>query len=465
MSNQLQTASTGAAVPAFNLLRGNRQRQLLTEPVVFEDDSLPAFVRVAVLATALLLVAFVLWASAVHIDEVATAPGQVVPSASVKVVEHLEGGTIAEILITEGQLVQAGQVLLRMDPAQPKSELEQLRSRYIALLARNERLRAMIEQREPDFSALPQEYPEMIEDQRKIWAGQVATQRTAIEVIDSQIDQKRREVKQLGDALKIANKHLTVTTAQVEIREKAVAEGIVSRQTYLETKRAQVTAEGEVIRLREQIQVATDSLTEVEKRRRNLSFTQQQEALSEQGSVSGELEQVKNGLTKLQDRVDRLEIRSPVTGLIQDLKMRTAGGILPPGGLIAKVVPVNDELEAEVRISPVDIGHVKVGQKVKVKLTTYDYTRYGTLPATLEKISASTFVMGTSTYTFADDQQKPYYRGVVRLARPYLGPGEGQNPVLPGMGMEADIVTGNKRLIEYLLKPVYVSLKGSFHER
>jgi adhesin transport system membrane fusion protein len=438
------------------IVRGGRQSKLLTEPVLLEEENVPQFVRIALAAAAASVVLFLVWATFVHIDEVSAAPGQVVPSASVKIIQHLEGGSVSDILISEGEKVATGQTLIRMDPALAKSELDQMRARQAGLTVRAERLKAVVDHRQPDFDQLRQEYPDIVADQERIWSGQLASQRSALQVLDSQVDQKKREISQLREALGIAERHLKLTKDQLKIREDGAAEGIVSRQILLETRRAEVTSEGELYRLREQIKVATDQLSESERRRSSLDLTQQQDALNELGTVTAEIEQVKNALTKLQDRVDRLEIKSPTAGYIQDLKVRTPGEVIPAGGVLLRIVPVNDELEAEVRIQPSDIGHVHVGQHVRVKLVTYDYTRYGAMPATLVKISATTFV---------DEQSKPYYKGTIALDRSYLGPGEGQNPVLPGMSVEADIVTGEKRLIEYLLKPVFVSLKNSFHER
>jgi adhesin transport system membrane fusion protein len=244
---------------------------------------------------------------------------------------------------------------------------------------------------------------------------------------------------------------------QTAIRAEAAQSGVVSRQTYLETARAKVAAEGEVTRIAEQIKVATDVLSEVERRRTSLDATQEQDALSELGSVSNEAEQVKNALTKLQDRVTRLEVKAPVAGQVQDLRVHTIGEVLAAGGTLARIVPSDAVLQAEVKVSPNDIGHVAVGQTVKVKVSSYDYNRYGTLPGILLKVSPTTLL---------DEQdKKPFYRGIVQINRPYMGPGENQNMVLPGMSVEADIVTGEKVLIQYLFKPVFVSLKSSFHER
>jgi HlyD family type I secretion membrane fusion protein len=448
------TPGTTPTVPA--ICRGGRQRKLLTEPVLFEELSLPVFVRGGLFAAALFVVLFFVWASLVSIDEVATAPGQVVPSAAVKVVQHLEGGVVGDILVREGELVAAGQTLVRMDPAPARSELEQTRARYVGLLLRAERLKAVVEAREPDFAQITSEYPDLVADQQRLWAGQLAAQGSAIDVVDSQVDQKRREVGQMQDSLNIAARQLKLTADQLAIREKGVADGVVSRQVYLETARANVTAEGEVNRLREQIKLASDSLAEVEKRRRNLGATQAQDALSELGTVSAEVEQVKSSMVKLQDRVDRLEVKAPTTGLVQDLKVRTVGEVVAAGATLMRVVPTDDRLEAEVRVAPADVGHVAVGQAVRMKVSSYDYNRYGTLPGTLTLVSPTTFV---------DEQNKPYYKGTVRLDQTHVGQASGTNPVLPGMSLEADIVTGRKILTEYLFKPIAVSLTNSFHER
>lgn len=456
MSDPTNSAA-GTATHALTIVKGNRQRKLLSEPILFEEAALPAFVRTGLMAAALLVVLFVVWASVVSIDEISAAPGQVVPSGQIKTVQHLEGGVVAEILVTEGQMVSEGQVLVRMDPSEAQSEHQQMLARYYGLLLRAERLKATIERRPPDFQAITTDYADQAADQQRLYQGQLAARSSSIEVVDSQVDQKRREVKQLRDSLSIAQQQLVLTADQTSIRKEAAENGLVSRQTYLETARAKVAAEGEVARLSEQIKVATDALSEVERRRANLDATLEQDILAEIGSVTNEAEQVKNTLTKLKDRVTRLDIKAPVAGQIQDLRVTTVGEVMAAGGTLTRIVPSNAVLEAEVKISTNDIGHVAVGQPVKVKVSSYDYNRYGTLPGTLIKVSPTTLL---------DEKDKqPYYRGVVQISRPYMGPAENQNMVLPGMSLEADIVTGNKALIQYLFKPVFVSLKSSFHER
>ncbi len=440
----------------MGIVRGGRRHHLLTEPITYEEESLPGFVRAALIAIAGLMVLFTVWAGLVRIEELAVAPGQVVPSGKVKVVQHLEGGVVAQVLVEEGRRVQPGEVLAVMDASAAVAERDQMQAREAGLLVRMERLRATVEGREPDFSAFAGRYPDLVGEQRKVWAGQRQTTASALAVVEAQVAQRQTELKQLADSLEVARQHLLITGEQLGIREKGVAAGIVSRQTYLETKRAFVTAEGEVARIEEQIRLSRDALAETEQRGTNLERTHRQEALNELGTVVAELEQVKSAQIRIDDRIARLEVRSPDRGIVQDLRVRTQGEVIQPGGLLMQVVPVEDQLEAEVRISPADIGHVAMAQPVKIKVATYDFTRYGAMDGELLRVSATTFL---------DEQGQPYYKGVVRLARGAMGPGAGDNPILPGMTVEADIVTGDKSLLEYLLKPIHLAFKNAFHER
>jgi HlyD family type I secretion membrane fusion protein len=174
------------------------------------------------------------------------------------------------------------------------------------------------------------------------------------------------------------------------------------------------------------------------------------------GRLSAELAQVREGIARAVDRVTRLEIRSPVRGVVKDLRFRTIGGVVPPGAQVTEVVPIDDGLIAEVKISPRDIGHVRVGQDVTAKVSTYDFSRYGVVAGTLSGISASTFQEGDG---------QVFYRGFVTFEKPGVGDVPERNPLLPGMVLQADIRLGSRSVLEYLLTPIYASLASAFHER
>jgi HlyD family type I secretion membrane fusion protein len=196
---------------------------------------------------------------------------------------------------------------------------------------------------------------------------------------------------------------------------------------------------------------------ELQDRIADLDALERQDAVGELGTVTAELAQVNEALARATDQVTRLEVTAPVSGFIQNLQVRNPGTVIPAGGVLMEVVPVDDELMVEARISTRDVGHVAPGQPVTVKVSSFDFVRYGAVDGVLQTISATTYI---------DEQTgQPYYKGMVSLAQPHLGEDPDANRILPGMTVQADIVTGEKTLLEYILKPIYVSLAHAFRER
>ncbi len=175
------------------------------------------------------------------------------------------------------------------------------------------------------------------------------------------------------------------------------------------------------------------------------------------GTVTAETSQVQELIHQLEDRFNRLQIVSPVRGYVKDIKIKSKGGIVPAGGIVMEVVPIDDELRVETRISTKDVGHVNLGQPVTVKVASFDFARYGSVSGVLDNISATTYIDETNG--------APYYKGIVKLDTPYVGEDPEQNKIVSGMTVQADIMTGEKTLSQYLLKPIYVSLQQSFRER
>jgi adhesin transport system membrane fusion protein len=438
--------------------RGSRQIRYLSQAVMLEESGSSPIIRRAVALICAAVGVFLGWATITDVEEIAVAFGEVVPSTSVQIIQHLEGGSISEILVEEGQLVKQGQVLMRLAPISAQSELDQMKARQIGLSLRAERLKAILEDRKPNFSFAGTEYRNMVADQESMLAMHRVSRETNTAVLTSQINQRKAELRQLEEQKKSQNNQLEVLGELLKIRQGLEAEGLVSRVVLLDTKRSYVTTQGEVARINEQVAVNTQMLNEAKNRLLNQDATARQDASNELGTVHAELAQVKEGMIKLSDRVTRLEVVSPARGLVQDLKFRTLGAVVPPGGPLLKVVPVDDVLQIEARISARDIGHVKPGQRVTVKMTTYDYARYGTVPGVLVSISPTSFVD-------EKDKNNVYFKGIVKLKRNYIGSESGRNPVLPGMTAESNIVTGDKTLIAYLLKPIHTSMRQAFHER
>ncbi len=435
---------------------GSRERRLLSETVQIEEELIPAFVRPMLGVLAAMLVLFLVWATVTRLTEVARAPGSIIPSGQIKVVQHLDGGTVAEILVEEHTLVAQGDVLLRLDGAQAVADLRQMEARRVALWLRGERLDAFANGRKPVFEPLAEGHADLLNDQRQIHLNQIATRTSTLSILDSQVTQRIHRLAQLEKALAVARQHQALTDDLARMREDLGARRLVSKAVLVETRRAKATADGEVERLKQELDVTASELAEARSRRADTANQLRQMALAELGEVSAERAEVEENLQRLQARVDRLVVRAPNRGLVQDLRVQTVGQVVQPGSLLMQIVPDDAALEAEVRISPRDVGHVRVGLPVNLRIGSYDYTRFGVATGTLKRITASSVV--------GDDGQ-PYFRGWVTLDRPYVGQAPGPYPILPGMSVEAEIKTGEKSLLAYLSKPVIDVFTRAFTER
>ncbi|AVR89360.1 HlyD family type I secretion periplasmic adaptor subunit [Thauera aromatica] len=439
-----------------NLL-GSRERSLLSETVQIEEELLPAYVRPMLGIIAITVVAFFFWAGLTNVKEVARAPGEIVPVGKIKVVQHLDGGVIAEIPVEERMLVEEGQVLLRIDGSQATADLRQMEARLVALTLRAERISAFAEDRPPDLAPLAGNHADLLTGQQELYRQQIETRKSTLSILDHQINQRMQRLVQQEKALSAAREQQALSADLLRMREELAARRLVNRTVLLETRRAKVTADGEVARLREEIDVNQQELAEVRTRRADTENQLRRDALNELGSVRAEMAEVEETLQRLQARVDRLVIRAPHSGYIQDLKVQTVGQVIQPGALLMQLVPDQAPLEAEIRIAPKDVGHVRTGQRVNLRITSYDYTRFGYATGELKRISASSVA--------SEDGRTHYYRAWVTLDRPSVGDTPGRYLLQAGMSLEADIVTGEKTLLTYLTKPIIDVVSRSFQER
>lgn len=435
---------------------GRRERHLLSETVQIEEELVPAFIRPMLGVVAAIVVIFVLWARMTEIHEVTRAQGEIIPVGKIKVVQHLDGGVVAEIPVEERMLVEEGQTLLRIDGAQAQAELHQMEARRVALHLRAERLSAFAQGRKPAFPEVDEEYRSLLADQQEIYRTQIASLNSALSILDHQIDQRTRRIAQQEKSLSSAAEHQKLTGELSRMREDLAARRLVNQSVLLETRRAKVTADGEVNRITDEIDVNRQELAETRSRRADTMNQLKREALNEMGTVRAEIAEVEDTIQRLQARVDRLVIRAPHRGYVQDLKVQTIGQVVQPGALLMQVVPDKAPLEAEIRIQPKDIGHIKVGQDVNMRITSFDYTRFGYATGHLKRVSAS---------SVAGEDNKPYYRGWVTLDAPHVGTTPGRYLLQPGMSLEAEIVTGSKTLLAYLARPVIDVFSRSFRER
>lgn len=437
--------------------KGSRnQLRYLTHSARLEE-TLPAHMaRVTIVVISMTVCVFISWAAFASINEVARAPGEIVPQGFQQIVQHLEGGIVYEILTEEGKVVNAGDVLLRLKGVGTQEDLGQIEERQLSLGLQQERLKAFLDNRKPDYSAFRNAPPVQISNQTRMYESMLDALKTERNVINEQIIQKQNSIKALQSRQAAVRKNLEITQDLLERKSQLQHNGYVSRISHLETQQAANALSGENQQLGAQVAEARAALKEYKDRLASLDSKFHDDAWRQLESVESDIAENEKVIEKLKAKVDRLEVTAPVRGLVKSLTVTTVGGVVAPGQTLMEIVPLDRPMIVDVRIAPRHIGHLKLGQPVQIKVSSFDYSRYGAIAGELEYISAS---------TFESEQEDRYYRGRVKLLQNYVGTHPDKNIVVPGMTVMADIVTDDKTILQYLLKPIRNSLQTAMTER
>ena len=445
---------------------GSDPARHLTQPLVLEDGRTPRLLSTTLYTISGFILAFVAWATVSHLREVTFAAGQIVPRGQVHNVSHLEGGIVSEILVQEGERIIEGQPLMRLQPIAASSDLEQLKVRRASFMLQIMRLDALNRETPPDFGEIGREHPDLAAEQTKLYASGLDQRRQERATLATRIAQRRQDVATASAMLETAKAQVPVARDLFEIQTKLVAKGYTPTKTYLETKAALLRIEGELTTAETKLQTAIEAQAEAESSLAQADSVAVQKIAEERAKASSELAEVDRQTGKFSDRLDRVIVRAPSAGLVQEIVPKARGEVVKPGEMVARIVPSEYELVAEVRIDPKDAGFVRVGAHADLKFANYDSSLFGTLSGTVEYVSATTFqpALGLPTIP-SQSPQEPYYKAVVHLASDHLGNGTRRRPIAPGMIVQASIVTGSKSITRYLLKPVFDSLDVAFTER
>ncbi len=390
------------------------------------------------------------------LNETSVAPGEIVPATSVQPVQHLEGGIVEEVLVKDGDEVRKGQPLIRLEATSTLSELDRTRARYVSLDMQMRRLRDFALGEEADFSDYEDEFPVIALDQEKILNQQKESREAQERVFISKIANSRNQLAVLEQQEAAQLQALNLVGEELKIREELTEKGLGSKIRLLEIQREYVAAKSTYDTTVEQKTGVIAGINEAEGNLTQLRERLNSDALDQLGQLVEESVQLQSELKRLNNKVARLSILSPVDGIVKGLKYRAYASVIPPGDLIAQIVPNEDNLVAEVRISPSDVGHAEIGSEVMVKVDTYNYTMYQGIDAHLTNVSASSFL---------DEQGEAYFKGYIELPKNYVERAGQQYVVTPGMTVVADIKTGEKTLFEYLMKPIQRAVTESFREQ
>lgn len=447
MRKWLKKLGASSVAPPTRNMTNNAQWTLETQDVKGS--------RVLVWLSLLVVVVLVVWASFAWIDEVVRGEGKVVPSRQVQVIQSLDGGVVEDILVRPGQMVEEGEVMLRIDPTRYSSSLGENQAESLALMAKAARLEA-IATGEP--LNMPEEVlekaPRLAETERNVWMSRTEELRTNLQVANDQLRQRREELRETQANRDQAASSCGLTSRELQMTRPLLQSGAVSEVDLLRLQRDVARYCGEQKAAAAQIDRIEASIEEAQSRVSEVEITFRNQARTELADTRAKLSSLEQGQLALVDRVRLAEVRSPVRGTIKSLYANTVGGVVQPGKDIIEIVPTDDTLLLEVRINPKDIGFLHPGQKAEVKFTAYDFAVYGGLSGTLEQTSADTIV---------DEKGNAFYIAKVRTDQAYVG--EDKRPILPGMIAEVHIMTGKRTVMQYLLKPILRARANAFTER
>lgn len=402
-------------------------------------------------------VVFYFWARSAELDEVTRGDGQVIPSGQVQVVQNLEGGIVAAINVREGELVERGQVLLKIDNIIAASDLREGRARELALSALVSRLEAEVKGKNAiEFSkAVLEETPEIAARERELFQSRRAGLDAELDILRRQEEQRRQELVELEGRLQKLEGSYRLAKEELDLTEPMVQQGVAPQVDLLRLKRQVNDIQGDVEATRLAIPRARSALAESSRRISERRQRFRSETLKELNDARANLSVVEANVSAQQDKVTRTEVRAPVRGTIKQVLVNTIGGVIKPGEDLVEIVPIEDTLLVEARIRPSDVAFLRPGLPATVKVTAYDYSIYGSLPAKLEDISAD---------TITDEKGEKFYRIRLRTDRNYLGSEDKPLPIIAGMTVQTDILTGKKTVLDYLLKPILKARERALRE-
>lgn len=404
------------------------------------------------------IAAIFIWAWITEIDDVTRAPGRVVPAGDLQLVQAADAGVIRAIFVEEGDIVEAGASLVELDGLIQTSQLDREVQRAIALQARIERLSAEIDGRSPVFPVeIETAAPELVVTERALFAGRAAALAAEIGVLERRREQRRQEHVEARTEIHTASRTRDILTEERAIIAPLVERGVEPQKTLLTLRRQEEEIDGRVARAEAALARLETALAEVDD---TIAATRSRfaaEALRELADATAELAALRPSLPALESMAARAVLRAPVAGIVNRLHRRTIGGTVRTGEDVVEIVPIDDTLLVEAYVLPQDIAFLRPDQPVQVRLTAYDFTRYGALEGRILRIGADA-VQRTER-----DEAEVFIIVVRTEGALYDADGE-QVRIIPGMIAEIDILAGRRRVIDYLLQPLERVRARAFRE-
>ncbi|MAT49607.1 MAG: hemolysin secretion protein D [Porticoccaceae bacterium] len=419
----------------------------------------PGLSRLMLWAVCAFILLMVVWACFAQVDEFTRGMGKIVPSSDIQVVQNLEGGILAQLMVEEGSLVEKGQPLLQIDDTLVSSTFEEKSLQIAQLQVKAARLRAEANGTtfEEELDIYDRDFdPALVKREAQLYENQQREFQLRHSTLMARVEQKQQEHSSAKVNFESLNRSHRLLSREVAMTTPLVSEGAVSPVELLRLERQLNDLKGEM----EKAELAVPQLlSEYEEARQNVETYEQTftgEARKELNEVTSELGRVQASNQAFADRVQRTVVRSPVRGTVKLIRVKTIGGVIQPGMDLVEIVPIDDSLLVDAKVKPSDIAFIHPGQSATVKFTAYDYSIHGGLPAKVVQISPD---------TIEDQEGNSFYQIRLVTESSHLGKSEDPLPIIPGMTTQVDILTGKKTVMDYLLKPILKTKELAFREK
>ncbi|MCY9853908.1 HlyD family type I secretion periplasmic adaptor subunit [Vibrio mediterranei] len=421
-----------------------------------ESQQTKKLLSVITYSIALCVIAFGAWSALTQVDEIAKAKGTVVPEGERQVIQSDIGGKLKTISVAEGDMVEAGQVLVEFDATFQTTALEELKAQQASLNLTIERLSSLIDEREPDFDLYQSQYPELVAQQRAQRSAQVALYYQKRIVLEKEAEQIAEQLRSTEKAIPAYERQLSASKQELSILQKGQKSGNISRLRVLEMQQKVASIEQQIEEARGKKALLVKQADSNDEKISQLLAEAKVEVADQRSKAASELSaleaRVRSGEAKLTNTV----LTSPLQGLVQSIPSTKVGAVIQPGGTVVEIVPIGGTADFKAQLSPRDIGFVNEGQSARVKIDAYDYSRFGALKGIVESISPT---------TSKDEKGNIFYEVTVSVEKPYFRDDPERFAILPGMTGEVDITTGEKTVFQYLWKPIYTNVSRAFSER
>ncbi|WP_299665131.1 HlyD family type I secretion periplasmic adaptor subunit [uncultured Ruegeria sp.] len=394
------------------------------------------------------IITAVFWAKFTELDDVVRADGRIVPSGDIQVIEATEPGVLQSLHVREGMVVEAETLLMELDSNQIERELNQEQQRAYALMARAQRLQGEIDETALQFDdSLLSEAPSVVQSETALYRGRQAELASEIAILNRQREQRQREYEEglvdqvtTTETLNVLAEERAMMVPLVELRMEPITTLLALRRTEAEWTGRKTRAEAVISRLKAGLDEIDDRVSATRSRFRSA-------ALTDLALVTAELSALQPALPSLRDRVSRAQIRAPVRGIVNRIHRTTIGGLARSGEELIEIVPLDDRLLVEAYVRPEDIAFLHAGQQVKIKITAYDFSRYGSLDGEIIRI-------GADAITRTERSEEEVFAVEIQTLDTMLDGSGIAVEIIPGMIAEVDILAGRKTVLDYLLQPV-----------